>query len=63
VDVQATMAHPVDERRDVAIALAETAAGSFQGDGPVTPGLWQLDLVISRDGHQLFRSRNRVLVP
>jgi nitrogen fixation protein FixH len=63
VDVQATMAHPVDERRDVAIALAETTAGSFHGAGPVSPGLWQLDLVISRDGHQLFRSRNRVLVP
>jgi len=63
IDVEAVMAHPIDERRDVAIALSETTAGSFRGVGPVSPGVWQLDLVITRDGTQLFRSRNRVLVP
>jgi nitrogen fixation protein FixH len=63
VDVAATLAHPIDERRDVAVALAETGPGAWRGSGVVSPGVWQLDIIVSHDGEQLFRSRNRVIVP
>ncbi len=63
VDVQAKFAHPVDERRDVVVALSETGPGTFHGKGLVSPGVWQLDLIVSRSGEQLFRSQNRIIVP
>ncbi len=63
IDVAAKLGHPVDERRDVAVALSETTAGAYRGVAIVTPGVWLIDLVVTRDGTQLFRSRNRVLVP
>ncbi len=63
VDLQAILAHPIDERRDVEIALAEAGPGDFRGRAVVSPGVWQLDLIVSRHGEQLFRSRNRIIVP
>lgn len=63
IDVTATLAHPIDERHDVALAMAETGPGTYRGRGVVSPGVWQLELLVDRDGKQLFRSRNRVLVP
>jgi nitrogen fixation protein FixH len=60
--VSAAFAHPVDERRDVAVALAETGAGSYAGSATVVPGQWTLDLAISKDGARLFHSLNRIMV-
>ncbi len=63
IDVHATLAHPIDERRDVVLAMTETGPGTYRGRGIVTPGVWQIELLVDRDGQQLFKSRNRVLVP
>ena len=63
VDVEATLAHPVDERKDVTVALAETDAGVYRGQATVPAGVWELNLLVVNGGQQLFRSKNRVIVP
>jgi nitrogen fixation protein FixH len=60
--VAARLAHPVDERRDVDVALAEREAGTYVGEVAATPGQWYLDITVSRAGERLFRSQNRVIV-
>lgn len=62
IAVNARLMHPVDERRDLAIALSQTGPGRFSGAAVVPAGLWRLELVIERDGAQLFRSENRLMV-
>ena len=63
VDVEATLAHPVDERKDVTVVLAETDAGVYRGQAIVPAGVWELNLLVVNGGQQLFRSKNRVIVP
>ncbi len=63
VDVEARLAHPVDERNDVTIALAEVAAGAYRGHAVVSAGVWEINLLVVRGDEQLFRSKNRVIVP
>ncbi len=63
VDVEATLAHPVDERNDVTVKLAEIDAGTYRGQAIVPLGVWELNLLVVRGDQQLFRSKNRVIVP
>ncbi len=63
VDVAAKLAHPVDERNDVTIALNEIDAGTFRGQAVVAAGVWEIELMVTRGDEQLFRSKNRVIVP
>lgn len=63
VAVEATLAHPVDERNDVTFKLAEAGAGAYRGQAAVPAGVWELNLLIVRGDQQLFRSKNRVIVP
>jgi nitrogen fixation protein FixH len=62
IGVSARFMHPVDERRDVTMALSETGPGRFSGAAVVPAGAWRLELIIERDGTRLFRSENRVMV-
>lgn len=62
-DVVARLAHPIDERRDVALAVNEIGAGEYRGKGAVASGQWILDIEITKGGERLFRSRNRVVIP
>ena len=63
VTVQATLAHPVDERKDVAFALAESSPGIYRGQALVPGGVWELNLLVVHATQQLFQSKNRVIVP
>jgi len=63
VDVVARLAHPIDERRDVALAIADLGGGTYRGTGAAESGQWILDLDITRGAEHLFRSQNRVLIP
>lgn len=63
VTVQATLAHPVDERKDVAFALAESSPGVYRGQTAVPGGVWELNLLVVHGTQQLFQSKNRVIVP
>jgi len=61
-EVSARLAHPVDERRDVAIPVAEAGAGAYVGAVAADPGQWTLIIEIAKGGERLFRSRNRIAV-
>ena len=63
VDVTAKLAHPIDERNDVAFSLAETGPGLYRGQAAVAAGVWEIELLVVRGDEQLFRSKNRVIVP
>lgn len=56
----ARLEHPADARRDRTIPMHETAPGQFSGTAQADPGLWDLDINVTRNGERLFRSRNRV---
>ena len=63
VAVKATLAHPIDERNDVAFALSEASPGVYHGQALVPGGVWELNLLVVRGAEQLFLSKNRVIVP
>lgn len=56
----ATLAHPTDKRRDVAIEFVETTPGQFQSLTPLPEGRWDLVIGLKRDGETVFRSKSRV---
>lgn len=56
----AQLEHPADAKRDRTIPMRETAPGEFSGTAQADPGLWDLDINVSRNGERLFRSRNRL---
>jgi nitrogen fixation protein FixH len=61
-DLKVHLAHPIDERRDVAFTMTETEAGTYRGTADAAGGQWFLDIIVSRGRHRLFRSQNRVIV-
>lgn len=63
VEVTAKLAHPIDERNDVAFALTESGPGAYRGQAAVPAGVWEIELLVARGDEQLFRSKNRVIVP
>lgn len=61
-DLVARLNHPIDERRDIAIAVSEIGSGAYSGRVAAAPGRWTLAIEISKDGERLFRSHNRVTI-
>jgi nitrogen fixation protein FixH len=53
---------PTDRGMDRNIALTEDSPGQFHGKTELAPGQWDLVIGISRQGEQLFRSKNRVVL-
>jgi len=58
----ASFERPTDRGLDRRIALTEDSPGQFHGKTELIPGQWDLVIEISRQGQQLFRSRNRVVL-
>ena len=58
----ATFERPTDRGLDRGIALSEGSPGYYQGKVELIPGQWDLVIEISRQGEQLFRSKNRVVL-
>ncbi len=58
---EAVLQRPADRRLDIAVALAEEAAGTYRGVTPAEPGVWDVVSVLSR-GDDRFRSRNRIVL-
>jgi len=58
----ASFERPTDRGLDRRIALTEASPGQFHGKTELIPGQWDLVIEISRQGQQLFRSRNRVVL-
>jgi nitrogen fixation protein FixH len=53
---------PTDRGLDHSMALTEQSPGQYQGKAELSPGQWDLVIEISRQGQQLFRSKNRVVL-
>jgi nitrogen fixation protein FixH len=58
----ASFERPTDRGLDRKFALAEDSPGQFHGRTDLIPGQWDLVIEISRQGQQLFRSKNRVVL-
>ncbi|HUC51386.1 MAG TPA: FixH family protein [Xanthobacteraceae bacterium] len=63
LDASALFERPTDRRLDQDVSLAADGAGRFHGDAALAAGQWDLVIEFSRQGEQLFRSRNRVMLP
>jgi len=63
LEASAQFERPTDRRLDRDVTLAEDGAGRFHGSAALEPGQWDLVIEFSRRGEQLFRSRNRVMLP
>jgi len=60
--LSAVFERPTDRRLDHAVAVAEGSPGSFHGNAELSAGQWDLVIELSRQGEQMFRSRNRVVL-
>lgn len=60
--VHATLAAPADMKRDRAIDLTDLGGGVYRAESATPPGAWDFELTASRDGRQLFQSRNRIIL-
>jgi nitrogen fixation protein FixH len=58
----ATFERPTDRGLDRKLALTEASPGQYYGRAELIPGQWDLVIEISRQGQQLFRSKNRVVL-
>jgi nitrogen fixation protein FixH len=62
IDASAVFERPTDRRLDRAVDVAPDGPGQFHGDVSIEPGQWDLVIVLSRHGGELFRSKNRILL-
>lgn len=58
----ATLSHPADARRDIAVPMRETATGIHVGESDPAMGAWTLVIELRRGGERLFLSRNRTKI-
>jgi nitrogen fixation protein FixH len=63
LEASAQFERPTDRRFDRDVALVEDGGGRFHGSTALAAGQWDLVIEFSRRGEQLFRSRNRVMLP
>jgi nitrogen fixation protein FixH len=63
LEASALFERPTDRRLDRNVPLVADGAGRFHGSAPLATGQWDLVIEFSRQGEQLFRSRNRVMLP
>ena len=60
LDVKAHLTSPIARKHDLDVALREVSAGEYRVDVDAVSGSWMLDLIITQNGEQMFRSHNRV---
>lgn len=62
IAASASFERPTDRGLDREITLTEDSPGQYHGKTELIAGQWDLMIEISRQGEQLFRSRNRVVL-
>jgi nitrogen fixation protein FixH len=60
LSARATLVHPSDRRRDIAVALREISPGVYRGDYAAQAGERELVIELYRGNRRMFRSLNRV---
>jgi nitrogen fixation protein FixH len=60
----ARLAHPIDRRADHTVSLSEGERGIYRGTAEnVAAGQWELIIEGESGSEQMFRSRNRLVLP
>jgi len=62
MQASAIFERPTDRRLDRHVVLAADGAGRFHGSADLTEGQWDLIIELTRQGEQMFRSKNRVVL-
>ena len=62
LDATAVLERPTDRRLDRNLVVAADGPGRFHGDVDAERGQWDLIIELSRQGEQLFRSKNRIVL-
>jgi nitrogen fixation protein FixH len=62
IQAMATFERPTDRRLDRNVVLVADGTGRFRGSAAVEAGQWDLVIVLSRHGEQMFRSKNRIIL-
>jgi nitrogen fixation protein FixH len=62
VNASVAFERPTDRRLDRNVVIAEDAPGRFHGSADIAPGQWDIVIELSRQGEQLFRSKNRIVL-
>lgn len=62
MQASAVFERPTDRRLDRSVVLVEDTAGRFHGDADVAAGQWDVVIELTRQGEQMFRSKNRVIL-
>lgn len=60
--LSAAFERPTDRSLDRVVATAEDSPGNFHGTAEIPAGQWDLVIEFTRQGDQMFRSRNRVIL-
>ncbi len=62
LEAAAVLERPTDRRLDRTVTVAEEETGHVHGSVDVISGQWDLIIALSRQGEQLFRSKNRIVL-
>ena len=62
MQASAVFERPTDRRLDRNVVLIQDMAGRFHGSAEVAAGQWDLVIEFTRQGEQVFRSKNRVVL-
>lgn len=62
MQASALFERPTDRRLDRNVELIETAAGRYRGNAEVAAGQWDIVIELTRQGEQMFRSKNRIIL-
>ncbi len=62
LQASAVFERPTDRRLDHNVVLIEAAAGRYRGNAEIASGQWELVIELTRQGEQMFRSKNRVIL-
>jgi nitrogen fixation protein FixH len=60
--LSAIFERPTDRRLDRAVVVTEDSPGTFHGTAAIPAGQWDLVIELTRQGDQMFRSRNRIIL-
>ena len=62
LDVQLHFHHPANRKLDHDVSASPVAEGVYAGAAQLTPGRWDVEIDLNRDGARQYRSRNQLEV-
>jgi len=62
LDVSLHFFYPATRKLDQRVSAAAVAEGIYSGAAPLSPGRWDVEVDLNRNGERQFRSRNQLTV-